>query len=305
MFNLRNPLKLNTPKELWLAFVAVALFGVTTPGGKFFIDRGFSLFEISFFQLLFEALLFLSMAVVWRRFLFSANLPFLIVYGLIGAFLALAQFGGLAFGVPIALIVFILYCQPVWTIIFGKLFFKEKITFRKISSLILALSGIIIISGLATQRFTWNRALLLPLIGSLLLSLWVLWGKRGTVLKQHPVAISFGYAGFSTIWLLLLWPVAFIATKNPSIVNLSFSYPLKYWLYFLIFALFSGFIPHILYYKAIKKIEASSAGNLLLIEPVSATLLAALFFFQPITFSIVTGGILIIFSNYLLVQQDA
>ncbi|MBU0626896.1 EamA family transporter [Patescibacteria group bacterium] len=39
----------------------------------------------------------------------------------------ITQFGGLYFHVPVAVIVLLLYTQPLWTIVFGRLFFRERI----------------------------------------------------------------------------------------------------------------------------------------------------------------------------------
>jgi drug/metabolite transporter (DMT)-like permease len=72
----------------------------------------------------------------------------------------------------------------------------------------------------------------------------------------------------------------------------------------LIFALLSGIFPHLLLYKGLQKIQASVAGVILLLEPISATILAAIFFNQLITFNIIMGGILILISNYLVIKGD-
>ena len=67
-----------------------------------------------------------------------------------------------------------------------------------------------------------------------------------------------------------------------------------------IFAIIAGIIPHSLFYKGVQKIHASIAGIVLLLEPVSATILAAILFLQPISLNILSGGALILFSNYLI-----
>ncbi|MBU4492316.1 MAG: hypothetical protein KKD69_07635 [Euryarchaeota archaeon] len=49
--------------------------------------------------------------------------------------------------------------------------------------------------------------------------------------------------------------------------------------------------------------HASIAGIVLLLEPVSAIILAAIFFTQPIGLNIISGGTLILFSNYLVIHK--
>ena len=69
------------------------------------------------------------------------------------------------------------------------------------------------------------------------------------------------------------------------------------------YGLIAGVIPYSLFYKGVEKIEASVAGVILLLEPVSATILAAILFGQPITLNILLGGVLILLSNYLVVRK--
>jgi drug/metabolite transporter (DMT)-like permease len=71
-----------------------------------------------------------------------------------------------------------------------------------------------------------------------------------------------------------------------------------------LFALLSHIIPALFFFKGIRKIEAFIAGIVLLLEPVSATVLASILFGQPIGFNLVTGGFLILISNYLAIQKQ-
>ncbi|MGB7292407.1 MAG: EamA family transporter [Thermodesulfobacteriota bacterium] len=79
--------------------------------------------------------------------------------------------------------------------------------------------------------------------------------------------------------------------------------PIVFLLYLLIYASIGGVIPHLLLYRGFKKIEASVAGILLLLEPISASILAALFFDQPIGLYIICGGALILLSNYFVTRS--
>jgi drug/metabolite transporter (DMT)-like permease len=72
-----------------------------------------------------------------------------------------------------------------------------------------------------------------------------------------------------------------------------------------IYAAIGGVIPHLLFYRGFKKIEASVAGILLLLEPISASILAALFFDQPIGPDIILGGALILLSNYFVIRSGS
>ncbi len=75
------------------------------------------------------------------------------------------------------------------------------------------------------------------------------------------------------------------------------------WIYLLIFELFCSITPHLFYFKGIEKVTVSDAGVILLLEPIGATALAAVFLRQPITVNIIIGGLLILISNYLVIKK--
>jgi drug/metabolite transporter (DMT)-like permease len=72
--------------------------------------------------------------------------------------------------------------------------------------------------------------------------------------------------------------------------------------FIILFAINAGVLGNLLYYKSISKVQASSAGVLLLTEPLVASLLALAFFFQPLTINIILGGAFIILSNYVIIR---
>ena len=229
---------------------------------------------------------------------------FFIIYGLIGAIAVLTQYIGIVLGVPVAIVSFLLYSQPIWTVFFGKILLKEHITSRKI------LSVAIPVIGLLCLLKPWDiksagplEGIISALIAGIFISLWVIWGRKSGLNKQHYITTTFGFAAFSLAWLLLLWPVLNYFIKDQSIVRLSLGFPSHYWIYFALFALISGVIPHSLFYKGVKHIHASVAGILLLLEPVSATVLAAIIFSQSIGLNVILGGVLIILSNYFVTKK--
>ncbi len=63
------------------------------------------------------------------------------------------------------------------------------------------------------------------------------------------------------------------------------------------FAIITQIINHFFYLNGVKKVPTVDAGIILLLEPVSAAILSAIFLNQPITFNITSGGALILFVN--------
>ena len=290
-----------------LIIISGIFYGAIAPGAQLFLDRNFTALDVSLYRAMLVALLLIPIFLINSNYLLSKKaVPFYAVYGLIGALLEISMFASLALGVPIALVAFFLYSQPVWTIVFGKFLLKEKITKYKIVAVILGLLGIFVL--LRSWQIESTKSILgisLALLSGILLSLWVIWGRKSTLHKQHPITITFGLALFSTIWILIFYFIVTTSfpTSNDSL-RISTDLIRIYWKEFTLFALISGVLPHIMFYKGLEKVRASIAGIILLTEPLSATIIAAIIFNQKIGFELLIGGFLIFLSNYFVLKND-
>lgn len=293
-------------KEYTYVIMAAILYGTITSGAQYFVNIGLSLIEISVYRALFTNLFLLPVVLVKNEYLIKKDMvSFFAIYGLIGGLLELAMFGGIALGVPVAIVALLLYTQPIWTIIFGRLMLNERITRTKITALIIAIFGILFLfKSWDIKNIKSLVGIISSLLSGVLLSLWVIWGRKSLLRDQHIITTTFGWTGFSVIWLLLLWPFLYVFMDDPNITNLSFNFPLSYWIYLAGYALIGGVIPHLLFFKGFKLIEASVAGILLLLEPVSAAILAMIFFDQAVGIEIIVGGALILLSNYFVIRES-
>jgi len=218
----------------------------------------------------------------------------------------LTQFAPVILGVPVSITVLLLYTSPIWTVIFSKFIFKEKITILKIVAIVLVLFGVVFLVDPRTIGGGGNMVgILLALAAGVFLSLWSIFGKICGNEKIHPVKTQFYTVLFTLIFIAILHPIAASLTKDFSLTGFSFNLPVIVWIYLAIFALISSIIPHLAYYHGIKEVPASTAGVILLLEPLSGTLLAALFLAQAITLNIFLGGILILVANYLVIKSDS
>jgi drug/metabolite transporter (DMT)-like permease len=122
---------------------------------------------------------------------------------------------------------------------------------------------------------------------------------------SHPVKTEVYSKVIMIILVLLYYPIVTHFLKNPGITNLTLNIPIKFWLYFGIFALVSNIIPHLCYYKGIKEIPASTAGVILLLEPLTGSILATIFLHQTLTPNIILGGLFILMANYIIIKAEA
>jgi len=294
-------------REYWYLIIAGILYGIIAPGGQFLLDRGLSLYEVSFYRSLLVFVILLPVVLIRPgRFMLNRDkIPFYALYGLIGGLLELFLFTGIALGVPVALTVLLLYTQPVWTIFIGRLVLGERLSRVKLLSALLGLSGLVILlqsweTGSAGSLYGVAAAL----AAGVLLSLWVILGKRSAMLDQHYITTTFGWSGFASVWLLLLLPVMDLLFADKGLFRLSLGLPPADWAYLVAFAVLGGALPHLLFYRSLERLTASVAGIILLLEPVSATIIAWAFFSQKIGLYILIGGAFILISNYLVIRSE-
>lgn len=291
----------NMKKDNLFIATAAILYGTITVGGQFFAYLGMSLYEITLFPISMMSVL-TSVVVVFRgKLMLNRNtLRFFVLYGLVGAVLQVTQFGGLVLGLPVAVVAFLLYTQPIWTTLLGKAILKEAISDRRIVALVIAMAGVVALLKPWDVGNTANPAgICVALTAGLFLSLWVVLGRKSSVSNLDFMTITFGYTVFSTMWLWLLLPLSSFFVPN-ELGRVSFGLSPLVWTYITLFALIWGIFAHPLFYLGVRRTLASTAGIILLFEPISASLLAALFFGQKMTENILLGSALMILSNCLL-----
>src|SRR3954467_40819 len=167
---------------------AAVLFGTVTVGGSFFHQSGFSLYEIALYPLILTFLMLLPVLGRGRKYsLRKEMLPFFAVYGLIGALAELAQFGGIVLGVPVATVSLLLYTQPIWTSLLGKLLLQERITWRKTLAVILAFCGAVVLIQGELGIGGDVRGIAAATLGGVFVALWVIWGRKSGIHQQHSV----------------------------------------------------------------------------------------------------------------------
>ena len=290
-------------KNALAILLGAAFYGFITVGGKYFSDVGYSLYEIALL-VVFAAIPLLPFLIIKKYRIRKAQLRFFLMFGLIGALLQLSQFAGIVLGMPVAIVALLLYTQPIWTIGFSKWFLNEKITPRKLAAAALALLGImVLLNPFAIDVKKDFVGIIASVLAGLLLSLWVICGRRSGLRNQHIITTTFGYAFFSGVWLLLFHPLFSQLITDSQFTRLDFTVYQDYFWSVAAFAVFAQVVPACLVFWGMQKIEASTAGILLLLEPVSAALLAWFIFQEPLTANIWFGGGLILFANYVLFKK--
>ena len=291
-------------KEYLLVVTAGILSGLVVFGARVFAGMGLSFYQISIFPALFILILLPLVAFNKACRLDRSMLRFFIIFGFLSALTCFTEIGPIILGVPVAIVVLLLYTQPLWTVLLGRIFLKEDINKRKVLALVLVLVGVFVILNPATGAYPLNAlGIVLALVGGILLSGWFLLGRVSGMKRYNPVTTQFGYYVFILFFLLISYPIVGLLTQDVAIMDLSLNLSPHVWSYLFLFMVFAVIIPHLLYFHGSKRVPASDAGIIFLLEPVSASVLAALFFNEAITLNILIGGALILLSNYLVIRK--
>ncbi len=282
--------------------VAAALFAGLIVVGRAFSQLGFSLYEISLTGILPTSLVFGTVLIARpelrpkRR-----DRGLFLTYGVVGAVLQLSQFAGVVLGVPIALVGLLLYTQPIWTLWFGRMFLAEPVTRRKIGALILAAAGTLLLfrPGAADLDHSWI-GMVAVLLAGVMLSLWLILGRMSGLRGNAPVTTAFGYMASSSLILLLVWPILRLTLGPLEWLRLSPAPLLVHWRLVALYTLFANLVPMILLQWGMRRVDASVAGMLLMLEPLVAAFAAYVVFGELVGESVWFGGALILAANFVL-----
>jgi drug/metabolite transporter (DMT)-like permease len=292
----------------YLSLILSGIFcGTIVFGGSILSGLGMSVYEISILPFLPFILVLLPLIIFNKKYQTNPKLiPLLIFYGFVEAALVLTQYGSIVLGVPVAMVALLLYTQPVWTLIIAKLFLKEDITKLQLIAAAIVIVGIVVMVNPFGADFSSNLpGIISALIAGVMLSLWLVLGSYISKKGNNIVNTYIMQLGLSILILLLLLPVLSHFIKHPNLVSLSFSWSPLMWLVIVAYGLVGGLLANLLYFEGAKKVPTIDAGIIMLLEPVSAAILAAIFLRQPITLSIAIGGALILFANYMVIAKGA
>jgi drug/metabolite transporter (DMT)-like permease len=282
--------------------IAALLYGFVTVGGRWLSGFGFSLLEVSFYPLAGVALILTLGRGRASRILFRRqNLRFFIGFGLVGAALQITQYGGIVLGVPVSIVAILLYLQPLWTLIVSRIWWGEQITPQKATALAISIAGMLVLLGPGINSSGMSRlGLGFALLGGWALSAWVLVGKRAERLTGvSAFAKTQGYALFTCCWLLMLAPVFSLLIGDDRLSRFGISGFAAHPVAVFVVALMAYLVPSCLFLAGVRGTSALTAGLIMMLEPVSAAVLAALLFREPLTWNILAGGFLVLLANAL------
>jgi len=184
--------------------------------------------------------------------------------------------------------------QPIWVMFMERLIKKEKIPVRSITGMIIAVAGMIVITGgdinLSSEYIIGD---LLALAGAVFAAIYLFIGRQ---LRARMDNLSY------------IFPVYAISAAGLLVICLFyrenlFDYSADTWFIFLLLALIPTVVGHSLYNWLLKYVSAHMVATTVLGEPIGATILAIFFFSQVPGWSTVVGGVMILAGIFIVLRR--
>ena len=195
---------------------------------------------------------------------------------------------------PLSTAAILLYTSPIWIMLMSVLFFREKLTGRKLLALVLAFAGCVLVSGISGEGMTLP-GLLVGLGSGIGYGLYSILGTVA-LRRYSPYTVTTYTFAFAALGAWLICRPAEMLAKfaaAPDLPGLVF--------FCFLTALVTAVIPFLAYTLGLRTVEASRAGILATVEPLVATLIGVAVFSEPLT--LLSGlGILLILAAVVLLN---
>ena len=189
------------------------------------------------------------------------------------------------------------YLQPVIVVLGSALVLKEKLSIRKLLCVLVAILGMIPVSGVLESMPTAGEVtgILLATGAALLYGINILTNKTMQGLSPFDMTIFcmitatltlLPYTLLTEDWSAIVW--------EPSSVAL-----------LLVVGIIHTGVAYAMYYSALEKMKAQEVAIYGYIDPICAILLSALLLSEPLTVGIVIGAVMILGATYISERKNA
>ena len=219
------------------------------------------------------------------------DLPLFLALGLLSVlFFTYCYFRAIEL-LPLSTAAILLYTSPIWVMLMSALFFREKVTGRKLLALALAFLGCVLVSGLS--RGGGAKGLLLGLGAGFGYALYSILGTIA-LRRYRPLTVTFYTFLIAAAGSFLLCDRASLITGLSAVKadGLLWLVPAA--------ALVTAVIPYLSYTVGLRSTEASRAAILATVEPVVATVLGALVYREHLSLPAFLGILLVLSAIVLL-----
>lgn len=276
-------------KLMWKPLVSVTLWGASFIASKFLLEY-LSPLSIIWGRLVL-AVMFLLVIVILRKRSFAMKLndfKWLVILALVASFHLWIQVTGLKF-TSASNTGWIIGFSPVFMTILGVIFFKEKLSLLRISGIIIAFAGVLLLISKGNFRdfnFLQHKGDLLIFASAFTWSVYSLITKKVTL--NYAPMMTILYLFF--FMAIILSPFTINQTNIDAVTHLS----LNGWTALLFLGFFSSGVAYVFWASAMSEMDSSKVGAFLYIEPFVTLFTAWIVLNENITVVTVISGIIII-----------
>lgn len=188
--------------------------------------------------------------------------------------------------------VVLLYTSPIFVMLFSAVLFKEKITLKKIVSLILCFTGCVLVAGLIQSEFSISlKILAIGICSGIFYALYSVFGIFA-LRKYDTLTVTFYTFAFAALVNVFIGNPIDIVKKTiaaPVLIPLEIG-----------IAVLCTLLPYLLYTFGLKETPAAKAAILVTTEPLVGTLIGIIVWGDPYNTDKILGIILIFAAVILL-----
>lgn len=190
----------------------------------------------------------------------------------------------LAYGVSSSMSSIILFTNPLWLALLAHFFFKDKLTFKKVSALLLGIAGVSTCIGLDSTAFNFGS--LFALLGSFC------WSINTIITKKVP--FDNGPWVF-TGWQLLLGGVFLYLFSLPLHESYDFlNLGLWGWIWFVWLIIPASVGSFGLWFFSLGQKGATVASSFLFLVPVFSTIFSIIGLHEKFSLNLLIGGVMVV-----------
>ena len=279
----------------WKPLLAMIFWGTSFIATKVALEELTPLMII-FFRLIFSISLLTVFALYTKRD-FSIKLKshlWILLLALIASFHLWIQVTGLKYTTAVNT-GWIIGTAPVFMAVLGSIFFKEKLTVLKISGILVAFSGLLLLiskGDISKLSFISHKGDFLILASAFTWSVYSMVNKK----------ITINYSPVMTILFLFIMMAIIVGpfTINNQYFDAISKMSIKVWGSVLFLGIFCSGISYVLWAKSLSEMEATKTGAFLYFEPFVTIIAAWLLLNENITVIIIISGLIIMLGVYLV-----
>ena len=263
-----------------LPLLAGVCFGSIGIFIRLFSEAGFNNMAILSTRNAISAVILFVFMLIYDRDLLKCrvrDLPILLGGGFIGMTMTNIFYNIAVLNLSLGFAGVLIGLSPVYVVIIAAFLFKERITRRKLTGMVLAIIGVTMVSGVIENGITFTG---LGLVTGLLSGLF--YGMTSLCTK---VAIGRGYNGLTiTFYAVLITAVTTAPFSNwGTVAPYTAAAPGSHILLMIAHALIGAALPYLMLNVSLKYIEAGKASILTSSEPVAAMLFGAAIYGERLT----------------------